>query len=102
LHTGLAKRSDVLLTLGEPHYRLQGDRFLMYEWQVAYGYVFIGGAGAGAIFPATAPHFLCLEFGEDTQLVRQSTLSGSLYTKPDKAIESCMHPAEASDGRDGE
>ena len=102
LQTGPAQRSDVLLALGEPHYRLQGDRFLMYEWQVAYGYIFFGGPGGGAMFPATAPHFLCFEFGDDARVVRQSALSGSLYTNADKAIEKCTHPPEGGDGKDGE
>ena len=94
-------RSDVLLSLGEPRYRLDGDRFLMYEWDVAYGYLLFGGPGAGAVLPLAAPHFLCFEFGEDARLVRQLTLAGAIYAKPDKAIDICMHPVGASDEADG-
>jgi len=94
-------RSDVLLSLGEPRYRLDGDRFLMYEWDVAYGYLLFGGPGASAVLPLAAPHFLCFEFDENARLVRQLALSGAIYAKPDKAIDKCMHPSGASDGADG-
>lgn len=98
----MSKRSDVLLSLGEPRYRLEGDRFLMYEWDVAYGYLLIGGPGAGAALPLAAPHFLCFEFGKDARLVRKFTLSGAIYDKHDNAIKKCTHSSEAGDGADGD
>lgn len=100
LQIGVSKRADVLLILGEPRHRLEEDRFLMYKWDVAYGYILIGGGGGGAAFPASAPHFLCFEFGADGRLLRQSTLSGTLFSQSDKkAISACMQPTEAVDGK---
>jgi hypothetical protein len=90
-------RADVLLKLGEPRYRLDGDRFLIYEWEVAYGYLVIGGPGAAFPLPVSFPHYLCLEFGADSRLVRQDHLIGSIYGKPDKAIRKCMNPSEVLD-----
>ncbi len=90
-------RADVLLKLGEPRYRLDGDRFLIYEWEVAYGYLVIGGPGAAFPLPVSFPHYLCLEFGTDSRLVRQDHLIGSIYGKPDKAIKKCMNPSEVLD-----
>ena len=91
---GTATRADVLLLLGEPNHRLDDDRFLMYEWIVAYGYVIVGGYTQAYPFPVTAPHYLCLEFGADSRLVRREHLTGSLYAKPDKAIRRCMQQPE--------
>lgn len=96
LRPGEVSRADVLLALGEPRHRLGGDRFLMYEWAVSYGYVVVGGATQAYPIPVTAPHYLCLEFGDDSRLVRREKLTGGLYAKPDRAIERCMKPKESS------
>ncbi len=92
----------MLLTLGEPRYRIEGDRFLMYEWDVAYGYLVVGGPQAAYPVPVVAPHYLCFEFGADGRLVRRSTLSGSIFGKADEAIGECMHPLGTPDATDGE
>jgi len=98
LKIGVSKRSDVLLTLGEPRFQLEDDRFLMYKWDVAYGYIFIGGYYSGAMFPASAPHYLCFEFSNDGRLLRHSILSGTLFSNSEKkAINECIHPSEAPD-----
>jgi hypothetical protein len=89
LRPGEATRADVLLNLGEPRHRLEKDRFLMYEWTVAYGYVIVGGGYQAYPIPVTAPHYLCLEFGPDSGLVRREHFIGSLYAHPDKAIRKC-------------
>jgi hypothetical protein len=96
LCSGTSTRADVLLLMGEPKHRLD-DAHLMYEWDVAYGYVAIGGGYSGAIFPVKAPHYFCFEFGPDSQLVRCDHLTGSLYAKPDKAIRRCMKQPEVQD-----
>jgi hypothetical protein len=80
--------------MGEPRHRLDDDRFLMYEWDVAYGYVVVGGGTQAYPIPVMAPHYFCLEFGPDSQLARCDHLVGSLYAKPDKAIRRCMEPPE--------
>jgi hypothetical protein len=102
LCSGAPTRADVLLSMGEPKYRLDDDRFLMYEWDVAYGYVAIGAGYSGAIFPVMAPHYFCLEFGPDSQLVRCEHLTGSLYAKPDKAMRRCMKQPEKTNEPDEE
>ena len=94
LCSGAATRADVLLLMGEPRHRLDDDRFLMYEWDVAYGYVVAGGGYNAVIIPVTAPHYFCLEFGPDSQLARCDHLVGSLYAKPDKAMRRCMKQPE--------
>ena len=94
LRPGEATRADVLLTLGEPHHRIDQDRCLMYEWAVAYGYVIVGGAMQAYPIPVVAPHYLCLEFADDSRLIRRETFTGGLYAKPDKAIARCQHPQE--------
>jgi hypothetical protein len=67
---------------------------LIYEWDVAYGWLLIAG---GAYAPIIFPHYLCLEFGADSRLVRQDHLIGSIYGKPDKAKKKCMNPSEVLD-----
>jgi len=97
LRPGVTTRADVLLLLGEPNHRFDDDRFLMYEWTVAYGYVIVGGYTQAYPIPVAAPHYLCLEFGLDSRLVRNEHLIGSLYAKPDKAIRRCTKQSEELD-----
>lgn len=89
LKPGEAHRADVLLTLGEPRFRIEKDRFFIYEWTVAYGYVIVGGYLQGYAIPVTAPHYLCLEFGQDSRLVRREHFVVAPYTKADEAIRKC-------------
>lgn len=96
LKPGEVSRSDILMNLGEPRYRIEADRFLMYEWTVAYGYVIIGGAYQAYPVPVTAPHYLCLEFTEDAMLLRREHLTGSFFAEPDKAIRKCQGQPEES------
>ncbi|MFN8626591.1 MAG: hypothetical protein U0587_11515 [Candidatus Binatia bacterium] len=86
---GTSTRADVLLALGDPPYRFQDDRFFMYAWDVAYGYVGVAYAGGA---PLRAFHYLCLEFGPDGVLVRRKEIVNDW----DKAISACMNP-EAKD-----
>lgn len=95
--TGISKRADVLLALGEPRYRLDEDRFLLYEWTVAYGYLLISG---GAVLPITVPNFLCLEFGSDSRLLRKEHLVGSIYGEPEKAQKRCLDPSAGENEAD--
>ncbi len=93
-------RADVLLRLGEPRHRLDDDRFFLYEWDVAYGYVIVGGYTQAYPVPVAGPQYLCFEFGPDSGLVRREHLIGSLYAKPDKAIRKCMKLPEEPDEPD--
>ena len=92
--SGKVTRADVLFLLGEPSHRLDDDRFLMYEWTEAYGYLIVGGYYQAYPIPVTVPHYMCLEFGTDSRLVRREYLTGSLYAKPNKAIKRCMKQPE--------
>jgi len=94
---GEASRADVLLLLGEPQHRLDDNRFLMYEWTVAYGSAIVYLVAEVIPVPAVAPHYLCLEFGPDSRLVRREHFTGSLYGEPDKAIMRCMKRQEKLD-----
>lgn len=93
-----ADRADTLLLLGDPSHRLDNDRFLMYEWNVAYGYLIVGGPMQAYPIPVTAPHYLCLEFGPNSQLVRREHLIGLPYAKSDRAIKRCTERSEEQDG----
>lgn len=94
---GEATRADVLLLMGDPHYRLDDDRFFMYKWTVSYGYVIVGGYMQACPIPVTAPHYYCLEFGPDSRLVRREHLIGALYGKPERAKRKCMQLPEEQD-----
>jgi hypothetical protein len=96
LCSGASTRADVLLLMGEPKHRLD-DAHLMYECDVAYGYVAIGGGYSSVIIPVKAPHYFCFEFGPDSQLVRCEHLVGSLYGKPVEAMGKCMKVPEKPD-----
>jgi hypothetical protein len=86
LHTGEVTRTDVLMTLGEPQYRFEEDRFFMYEWEVAYAWGYIP---YGLPFPICWPHYLCLEFTTDSFLIRREHFIGDIYGEPEKAIQKC-------------
>jgi hypothetical protein len=94
LQSGQATRADVLLLLGEPKERLSDDRFLMYEWDVVYGWVIVGGPYQAIPVPVGAPHYFCLEFGSDSTLVRREQLTGSVYGKLNETIPRCMNGPE--------
>ena len=94
---GEATRADVLLLMGDPRYRLEDDRFFMYEWTVSYGYLIVGGYMQAYPIPVIAPHYYCLEFGNDSRLVRREHLIGALYGKPEKAKRKCMKLPEEQD-----
>ena len=94
LKPGEATRTDILMNLGEPMYRFEADRFFMYEWTVAYGYVIVGGYYQAYPIPVTAPHYLCLEFDTDSMLLRREHLSGFLYSGPGKTIRKCKGQTE--------
>jgi len=98
LRPGGSNRADVLLLLGEPKHRLDNDRFLLYEWLVAYGYVIVGGYTQAYPIPVAGPQYLCFEFGPESHLIRREHLIGSLYAEPDKAIRKCMNLPEEGDG----
>jgi hypothetical protein len=97
LSPGVSTRADVLLLLGEPKHRLDDDRFFLYEWDVAYGYVIVGGYTQAYPVPVAGPQYLCFEFGPDSRVVHREHLIGSLYAKPDKAIRKCMKLLEEPD-----
>jgi len=87
LRPGEATRADVLLSLGEPTSRIDGDQFLLYEWAGDYGFVFIGPFGKDAFL--TALNYLCFEFREDSVLMRRETFTGSSLVISDSAIIEC-------------
>ena len=84
---GEVTRIDILMTIGEPLYRFEEDRFFMYEWAVVYGW----GLTFGGPFPIMTPHYFCLEFGPDSYLLRIEHLRGLLFGKPEGAIQKCTH-----------
>ena len=86
LHPGEATRVDVLMTLGEPQYRLEEDRFFMYKWEVVYAWGYIP---YGTPFPICKPHYLCLEFAPDSSLVRREHFIGSPFRTVKEAIQKC-------------
>lgn len=92
LRLGESTRADVLMILGEPKYRLEDDRFFMYEWSVAYGYI-LTMITVLPFIPIGIPHYQCLEFRPDSCLVRREEFIGS----QDKALRKCMKQHEKNE-----
>jgi len=92
MRPGETTRADVLLTLGEPKYRLEDDGFFMYEWSVAYVWLFTI-ITQQPFIPIGFPHYLCLEFGADSRITSCNELTGSI----DKAILKCTKHLEKSE-----
>ena len=92
---GEATRADILLNFGEPRYRHEDDQYLIYEWRMTYGYVIIASpAGALPPIPVSWPHYLCLELGPDSYIVRREHLIGSLFRDANEAIQVCTNSKE--------
>jgi hypothetical protein len=71
LGLGVATRTDVLLRLGNPAERLEGDRFFVYRWERIHGLVlFLVPGFAGSSGPIWDKHYLGLEFTTDGHLKR--------------------------------
>jgi hypothetical protein len=92
-------RTDVLLEIGEPSYRSENDRYLIYAWTDVYGYgvLFVGAGYSGVFLPPmslTAPNYLCLEFGPDSVLVRRENFHGEMNEKLANAIDKCKQRLE--------
>lgn len=68
LAPGVATRADVLLALGDPEMRLDGERLLLYQWGTASG-LFLSESAGGPL--ASSFHDLLFEF-DDTGLLRRS------------------------------
>lgn len=88
LRPGEVTRADVLLTIGEPRYRFEENRFFIYEWDMVVAWVYFP---YGLPFPLRVPDYLCLEFAPDSFLLCKEHLRWSLYGKPEKAIQKCTH-----------
>jgi len=63
-------REDVLLRLGDPTERVEGDRFFIYQWTTGdiTVVIFLPGAVAGGPIPTN--HLLSLEFSPSNRLIR--------------------------------
>jgi len=99
LRPGEMSRTDVLLEIGEPSYRSENDRYLIYAWTDVYGYgvLFVGAGYSGVFLPPmslTAPNYLCLEFGPDSVLVRRENFHGEMNEKLANAIDKCKQRLE--------
>ena len=72
LEPGKTTRADVLLKLGEPGERLEGDRIFVYHWVHVTGF----GVMPTDMGTITHDHYLGLEFGPDNRLKRVKEFSG--------------------------
>jgi len=63
-------REDVLLRLGDPTERVEGDRFFIYQWTTGdiLVVIFLPGAVVGGSIPTN--HLLSLEFSPSNRLIR--------------------------------
>jgi len=64
-------REDVLLRLGDPTERVEGDRFFIYQWTTGdITVVVLLPGGAAGSFDITTHHLLSLEFSPSNRLIR--------------------------------
>jgi outer membrane protein assembly factor BamE (lipoprotein component of BamABCDE complex) len=64
-------RTDVLMTLGDPDYRLEDDRYFVYDWSETHAFVGVGlPGGAIAGTGLGEQHALAIEFAPDNRVAR--------------------------------
>ncbi len=97
LTPGTTDRADVLMLLGEPQHHTEEDRFLIYEWTIAYGYILVGGPYQAYPIPVAKPHYLCLEFSPDSRLIRRRHLTGSFFNESNEVIHECTEEPEGNE-----
>lgn len=79
---GKTTRTDVLLRLGDPAKRLEEDRFFVYEWKRAHGYLF--SMAPQTDYRLAYSHYLGLEFTPDNQVKRVKVIDPSWYSPMDQ------------------
>src|SRR5262245_16576045 len=74
---GTTTRADVLLRVGDPAKRLQGDRSCVYEWERIHAYPIAYALFGGAVVDINRPHYRGLEFTPEDRVKRVKTLAPS-------------------------
>jgi len=74
---GTTTRADVLLRVGDPAKRLQGDRFFVYEWERIHAYFIVYALFYGTEVAIPRPHYLGLEFTPKGRVKRVKALGPS-------------------------
>jgi hypothetical protein len=74
IEPGVTTRADVLLALGDPDFRLEDDRYFVYDWTETHAVMGViiayGGAGGGVAAAVGDRHALAFEFAPDGRLAR--------------------------------
>ena len=84
---GKTTRADVLLRFADPVQRLEEDRYFIYHWETAIGYIIYGAGYWGDVIPNKNPHYLCLDFTSDGKLYRWKHFQeGYIQRHPEKQI----------------
>jgi outer membrane protein assembly factor BamE (lipoprotein component of BamABCDE complex) len=81
LKPGKTTRVDVLMALGDPSKRLDGDRVFFYDWQEVHWVGAVGVPGGGEPFALGDTHRLAIEFSADGTIARLQRLSS--YSMPE-------------------
>jgi hypothetical protein len=80
---GKTTRADILLRLGNPAERLEGDRLFTYTWEEVQAYIIYAVPYVtGGVAPLFAPYHLCLEFSPENRLKRVQVIKSLPSLKP--------------------
>jgi len=98
---GKTTRADVLLRIGMPTQTFEEDRYFLYHWEAAVGYIFFGYGYSGAGGANRNLHYLCLEFTSDHTLKRykhfEQGVLGVLGKHPENEILEWMRSGNAQE-----
>ena len=75
LRPGNTTRVDVLMALGDPTKRLDGDRVFFYDWEEIHWVGAVGVPGGGEPFAIGDTHRLAIEFSADGTIARLQRFS---------------------------
>jgi len=81
---GKMTRADVLLRLGDPDKRLEGDRYFVYQWTRTHGYFWVTLAYQLGTGPIRYWHYLGLEFTPDNRVKRVKVIDPWWFSTSDQ------------------
>lgn len=90
VHLGTT-RADVLMTLGNPDRRTEGDRYFGYWWTVGEFATILAVPSIGGVTEVySRPHMLMLEFDPDGRVKRMQKLSKESFPLLDREVDEWM------------
>lgn len=92
LKPGETTREDLLLLAGAPDERYEQDRYFIYEWEASEGMIgLVIPGGSGSSQDHIVVHYLCVEFDEDSRIIRYEHIKSGLFKTANEAYNEMIN-----------